>query len=371
MELRTLKEKILVINLMHIGDLLLVTPVLRALRSQYLDAYIALLADKKLEDLVRLNKNIDELIVIDKKGYHNTPFRYLEFIGQIRHKNFDIVINLHANERASFIAALSGGKKIIGYSTLGPGLFFDKVVPNRKAIKHQVHAHFDVLWEGLAIHDFGDRGIEMWLDEAAENTANTIWGDAYGNKPEEQLTKVVGLNIGASWPTKRWPKESYARVAERLLDKGYGVAFFGGPMDVALVEETLALMNQPRQHPLLKVFTGKMSLMELAALLKRCAVLVTNDSGPMHIAVAMKVPVVSMFGPSPVPGFYPYNDTSVVIKTSLFCHPCGKHQCPTKHECMWEIDVDTVFDYTIEQLEDPHTYTPGNYILPGKNNDVK
>lgn len=361
---------------MHIGDLLLVTPVLRTLRSNYPEAHIALLADGKLEDLVKYNQNIDELLVIDKKGYHNKLTNYLQFVGEIRSKKFEIVINLHANERASFLAAFSGGKKIVGYSTFGLGIFFDKVIENRKAIKHQVHSHFDVLRETLDITKIDDQGIEMWLDEKAEQRAEEIWNEAYPpiQSPLERggaiatgcvNLKVVGLNIGASWPTKRWRKEHYAEVADQLLDMGYGVAYYGGPMDVDIVRETIGMMRN-KEHLLLKTFTGKMTLLELAALLKKCSVLVTNDTGPMHVAVAMDVPLVSMFGPSPVPGFYPYNDKSVVIKSPLACHPCGKHQCPTEHECMWQIDVDTVMKYTLEQLENPQIYEAGSYIVPEK-----
>lgn len=353
------KQKILVINLMHIGDLLLVTPVLRTLRTNYPKAHIALLADGKLADLVKYNHNIDELISIDKKGYHNKLTTYLQFVKEIRQQKFDTVINLHANERASFIAALSGAKTIVGYSTFGLGMFFDKVIENRKAIKHQVHAHFDVLRETLGISSFDDRGLEMWLDDRAEKRASEIWQEAF---PRMQ-GKVVGLNIGASWETKRWRKEHYAKLADELLDKGYGVAYYGGPMDVDIVEETIGLMRN-KQHEALATFTGKMTLLELAALLKKCNVLVTNDTGPMHVAVAMNVPLVSMFGPSPVPGFYPYSETSIVIKSPMHCHPCGKHQCPTKHECMWQIGVDTVMKYTIEQLEDPRRYEKGSYITP-------
>ena len=346
---------------MHIGDLLLVTPVLRTLRTNYPQAHIALLADGMLADLVKYNQNIDELIAIDKKGYHNKISTYFSFAQEIRKQKFDIVINLHANERASFIAAYSGAKKIVGYSTFGLGIFFDKVLENRKAIKHQVHSHFDVLRETLGITEMDDRGIEMWLDEEAEERAESIWSEAFGGKSQ----KVIGLNIGASWPTKRWRKEYYAEVADRLLDMGYGVAYYGGPMDVAIVSETIDLMRN-KEHLLLRTFTGKMTLSELAARLKKCSVLVTNDTGPMHVAVAMNVPLVSMFGPSPVPGFYPYNDKSVVIKTPLTCHPCGKHQCPTKHECMWGIDVDTVMKYTLEQLENPQRYEAGSYVVPQK-----
>ena len=104
-------KKILVINLMHIGDLLLVTPVLRTLRTNFPNAHIALLADKKLAALVQYNKHIDECLLIDKKGEDNTLPNFVRFIRKIRRKHFDLVINLHRNERASAIAAFSGAKK--------------------------------------------------------------------------------------------------------------------------------------------------------------------------------------------------------------------------------------------------------------------
>lgn len=331
---------------MHIGDLLLVTPVLRTLRTNFPHAHISLLADAKLADLVRLNHNIDELITIDKKGYHDKFLNYMRFIGEIRHRNFDLVINLHKNERASFIAALSGAKKIVGYSTFGPRLLFDKTIENRKRSKHQVHAHFDVLKETLGITNIDDRGIEMWLDEAAEATAAAIWSQAFPD-----IKPVIGLNIGASWPTKRWPKEYFAKLADRLVDHGFAVAYFGGPMDVEIVDQAIGLMKH-KDHPQVVKLTGKVSLMELAALLKKCTVFVTNDSGPMHIATAMNIPLVSMFGASPVEGFWPYNDISIVMKTPLSCHPCYKHTCKLGGlECMYAITVDQVFATTLSQVK--------------------
>lgn len=346
-------NRILVINLMHIGDLLLVTPVLRTLRTNFPAAHVALLADAKLADLVRLNQNLSELITIDKKGHHDKLLNYLRFIGGIRQQKFDLVINLHKNERASFIAALSGAKKIVGYSTPGPGLFFDKVIENRKREKHQVEAHFDVLRETLGITNIDDRGIEMWLDETAEKSAERIWQQAFPANP-----RVIGLNIGASWPTKRWPKEYFAELADRLIDQGFGIAYFGGPMDVEIVDQAINLMKH-KNHPQVVRCTGKVTLMELAALLKKCRVFVTNDSGPMHIAVAMHVPLVSMFGASPVQGFWPYNDTSIVLKTPLPCHPCYEHSCKLGTlECMHAITVDEVLEHTVRQVENPHGLIP-------------
>lgn len=344
--------KILVINLMHIGDLLLVTPILRTLRSNYPTAHIALLVDRKLEDLVKYNINIDELITIDKKGYHNKISNYLQFICDIRRRNFDIVINLHKNERASFIAALSGADKIVGYSTFGPGLLFDQVVENRKKIKHQVHAHFDVLRETLGITDIDDRGVEMWLDKPTEDIAAQLWEQAF---PEQ--IPIIGLNIGASWPTKRWPRESFAQLADKLIDAGYGIAYFGGPMDEEIVNQAIDLMKYKDKAQVVR-FTGKVGLLELAALLKKCQVFVTNDSGPMHIATAMRVPVVSMFGASPVIGFYPYNDISVVLKSPLPCHPCYKHECNIGLECMYSISVNDVLKATLQQASSPYSSIP-------------
>lgn len=340
--------------MMHIGDLLLVTPVLRALRTYFPQAHLALLTDSKLADLVRLNHNIDELLTIDKKGYHDKLINYIKFIGEIRNRNFDLVINLHKNERASFIAAFSGAQKIVGYSTWGPGLLFDQVLDNRKRQKHQVHAHFDVLKETLGMTTFDDRGIEMWLSEEAQAKADEIWKKSF---PDGSRT-IIGLNIGASWPTKRWPKEYFAELADRLVDEGYGIAYFGGPMDVEIVEQTIDLMRH-KQNPHVVQLTGKVSLMELGALLKKCRVFVTNDSGPMHIATAMKVPLVSMFGASPVQGFWPYNDISVVLKTPLPCHPCYKHSCKLGGlECMYAISVDTVFEATLRQVVEPYGDIP-------------
>ena len=345
--------KILVINLMHVGDLLLVTPVLRTLRTNYPEAHIALLADSKLRDLVRLNKNIDELIEIDKKGYHNSLINYLRFVFAIRRRRFDLVINLHANERASFIAAFSGGKKVVGYASFGLGILYDFCMKNRKAVKHQVHSHFDLLKEGLGIKRMDDRGIEMWLDEESLASADQLWAKAFSNchgeHSEAICPPVIGLNIGASWPTKRWPKEYYAELADRLLEKGYGIAYLGGPMDEEIVQEAISLMKH-KDSPHIGVFTGRMTLMELETVQKKCTALVTNDSGPMHVATAMNVPLVSIFGPSPVTGFYPYNKTSIVVKTPIHCHPCFRHHCDTL-ECMYAITVDEILERTLAMVE--------------------
>ena len=169
-------SKILVINMSQLGDLMLTTPVLRTLRTNYPNAHLALLADKRAADLVQYNKHINECILIDKKDADDRLVNFLKFIFRIREKNFDLVINLHRNERASAIAAFSGASKIVGYSKPGFSIFFDKVMPNpsiarhiKKGFKtqyvpgsqHQVKSHFDVLREAVGITNIDDGGLEM------------------------------------------------------------------------------------------------------------------------------------------------------------------------------------------------------------------
>lgn len=356
-------KNILVINLMHIGDLMLVTPVLRTLRANYPQAKLTLLADKKLRDLVEFNEHIDECLLIDKKGADDKLPAFIKFIGKVRAKKYDLVINLHRNERASALAAFSGAKRIVGYSKPGFSWFFDVVLPNKKAIMHQIHSHFEVLQKAAGVTKIDDAGLEMVLPPGAEEKAAALWQEnfAVGDK-------VIALNIGASWLTKRWIDDYFAQTADYYIEKGYKIAFFGGPMDTEIVDKTRSLMKLDSAEKV-KVFTGKVSLGELAALLKRCVLFITTDSGPMHVGVAMHVPIVTMFGASPVPGFYPYDEKDVLIKTPEKCHPCGIHMCPRKGPenlaCMKNIPVTEVTRYADELLA-KYQDDVGNLPAPAK-----
>lgn len=348
-------KNILVINTMHIGDLMLVTPALRTLRANYPKAHIALLTDKPLADLVRCNENIDECILIDKHGRDKGILALVRFIRQIRKRHFDLVINYHRNERASAIASFSGGKKIVGYAQPFFHRFFDHWMPNlamadtpKDKVMHQTLCHLKVLQEAAGCTKLDDRGLEMWLPPEEEKKASDLW-----QKEFAEGDRVIAFNIGASWMTKRWIDAYFAECADRFIQEGYHIAFLGGPTDVAIVKACIEKMKE-KDSPKVHVFTGKVSLTVLAGLLRRCCLFLTTDSGPMHVGVAMNVPIVTMFGASPVPTFYPYDGKDIVIKTPESCHPCGIHDCPKKGEdhmaCMKHIPVDVVMKYSEELL---------------------
>ena len=341
-------QNILVINLMHLGDLMLVTPVLRTLRRAYPAARITLLADRKLADIVQENRNIDACLLIDKKGADSSLLGILRYAWRLRRNRYDLVVNLHRNERASALAALSGGKKIVGYAKPGFSLLFDHVSPDQHMIMHEIHSHYAALRAAGVIENPDDAGLEMWLSPAAEEEAQRLWAAHF--RPED---RVIALNIGASWRTKRWEDSYFAQVADTYLARGYHIAVMGGPMDVEMVDACRRQMRE-RENPRLHIFTGQVSLGVLAGLLRRCILFITTDSGPMHIGVAMRVPVLCMFGASPIPGFYPYDARSISVRAPVPCHPCRLHECPLGTEeqmkCMKQMPAELILTYADQML---------------------
>ena len=341
-------RNILVINLMHLGDLMLVTPVLRTLRHNYPAARITLLADRILADIVQENAHIDECLLIDKKGRDRSFLGIMRFARRLRKRKYDLVVNLHRNERSSALAALSGGKRIVGYTKPGFSLLFDHVSPDQHMVMHEVHSHYAALRAAGIIGEIDDAGLEMWLPPAAEAEAAQLWAAHFA--PED---KVIALNIGASWRTKRWEDGYFAQVADTYLARGYHLAVMGGPTDVEMVAACRAQMRE-KDHPHLHIFTGQVSLGVLAGLLRRCILFITTDSGPMHVGVAMNVPVLCMFGASPIPGFYPYDERSISVRAPVPCHPCRLHECPLAEaeymKCMKQMPPTLILKYADQML---------------------
>ena len=229
---KELYQNILVIHLMHLGDLMLGTPVLAALRQQYPAARITLLADKKLADVVAANEHLDECLLIDKKGADGGILGILRYAMRLRKNHYDLVINLHRNERSSALAAFSGGRRIVGYAKPGFALAFDHVSPSQNQVMHEVHSHYAALRAAGVLNADGTAGLEMWIPPAATEEAERLWQAHFA-----PTDKVIALNIGASWATKRWIDVYFAVVADTYLRRGYHIAVMGGPMDREMVEE--------------------------------------------------------------------------------------------------------------------------------------
>ena len=301
-----LKNKHIVVTfLMHLGDLILITPFLQVLRRHAVGSDITLVVDTKLADVVCYNPNIDHLCCIDKKGKDDS-IGALWRIGRSLHgEHPDILINLHPNERTSFLATAVQAKNFVGMSHFLARPFMDTYTRLDRRTLHAADMYMDVLAQ-LGIEDRANEGLQIFTCPEWETRAAGFLSQAGLAKGQP----LIGFNIGSAVPQKRWPPVRFAAVADHFSSQGYRTAFFGGPMDRDMVNEAVSYM---KSKPI--ICTGEFSLGELAAAIRRCSLFITNDSGPMHVAVSQQVPLVALYGPSN-PKFYgPYTEKAIVLES--------------------------------------------------------
>lgn len=296
-------KRILVTFLMRLGDLALITPFIHALRKAAPNAHIAFLADEKLKDVILHNPNLDEVITIDKMGRDNSMLALMACARRLSAMHFDVLINLHPNERCSFICALTK----VGYRTgTSHGLFkgfWDKWLPLDRSISI-ADMYLKVLQE-LGVEQPEHNGLEIFTSEKDQEGAADFWR-ANGVFATD---KLIGFNIGSSLSAKRWPPERFAQVADYFALKGYKPVFFGGTMDEEFVDKAVGTMQAT---PI--VATGELALGELAIAMTRCSLIITNDSGPMYVALSQKLPVVGLYGPSVPQSFEACRNLEVAVK---------------------------------------------------------
>lgn len=328
-------KKILVTFLMHLGDLTLTTPFIHALRKAAPDAHITFLADEKLKDVVLHNPYLDEVITIDKKGRDNSLLALAACARRLSKMDFDVLINLHPNERCSFICALTKARVRAGTTHTLFKFLWDVFTPlDRK--KHAADMYLDVLAQ-LGAEKLEHNGLEIFPSEEHLRQAEEFWR-GHG---VFQSDKLVGFNIGSAVVTKRWAPERFAKVADTLAAQGYKPVFFGGTMDEEMVQEAVSFMQTT---PV--VATGAFTIGGLAAAMRRCSLIITNDSGPMHVAISQKVPIVAMYGPSHPDLYGPYTDNAAIVTAVPPCQGCAaamKHKC-SDMQCMTRLTVEQVVE---------------------------
>ena len=299
-------KRIVVTFLMHLGDVILTTPFLEVLRKAAPHSHITYVIDEKLQQVMEYNPNIDELIVVDKKGRHNSISGLNEIAREINAKGKpDIVINLHPNERTSYLAWKIHAPITTGMSHFLFRPFMTKYTRLDRKTRHAADMYINVL-EQLGVTDISNSGLHIETCEAWRREAQ----DFYASHGLTDSDTLIGFNIGSAVPEKRWPAERFAHVADHFGRLGYKTVFFGGPMDLEMVQP---VVEQMETKPI--VATGKFQLGPLAAAMSRCNLLITNDSGPMHVGISQKVPIVALYGPSN-PFFYgPYQAHAIVLET--------------------------------------------------------
>ena len=195
-----------------------------------------MLVDEKLKDVVLFNPYLDEVITIDKKGRDNSILALIACARQLSKHNFDVLINLHPNERCSFIDALTSVKLRTGTTHSIFKWRWDVFTPLDRSM-HAADMYLDVLTQ-LGVKNLTHNGLEIFPGERHIEEANTFWKE-HGVTPED---KLIGFNIGSAVVTKRWAPERFAEVADHFANSGYKVVYFGGAMDEEMVQDAVSVL---------------------------------------------------------------------------------------------------------------------------------
>ncbi len=351
-------ERILVVKAAGIGDLLLAVPALRALRARFPEATIDLLVTPKCESLLQSCSYVDHVFVIPTEGMQNKIViseikPLLQLLRQLRSRQYDLLVNLYHlfSNRGAFrfrlLLQAVGAKFSIGRNTDGRGTFYDAWIDDSWedpafASRHEADLNLDVV-RLLGAEDPGE-GLEFPVHE--ENRAALTEVLEQEGIRETRALRIV-LNPGGDAVYKRWPAEYFARLADLLIEKtGAEVLVVGGKKDRPVIERVLSQMER---HAI--DLTGKLTLPELAALFSTSDLMVTNDTGPMHLAVAVGIPVVALFGPGKPGRYGPYGGAGRhhLLYHPVVCSPCTNFECRDR-DCLWSIRPEEVFEKVEEIL---------------------
>ncbi len=342
--LATEPKKILVIQTAFLGDAVLTTPLLGALHERFPKSRLSVLCTPEILEVFERHPAVSETILFDKRGKDRSLSARLSLIRRLKTSRYDLAIIPHRSVTSALLARLSGIPRRVGFSASQGRWFLTDVVPFQWGV-HDVDRNLAL----LKVFGVQNPNGELWLKpepESVERIHSKL--QKAGVKPSD---KLVGINPGSVWATKRWMPEGFAAVADRLIrELGAKVVFIGGPKDKETMQRITSLMKEQPIN-----WVGETTLKELIATISRCQTFLTNDSGPLHMAVASRVPTVALFGPTTKElGFFPYGTGHRVIEKELPCRPCGLHgadQCPLGHfQCMKLITPEEVFEAVKEKL---------------------
>ena len=321
-------NRILVIKLRAIGDVLLSTPVVQNLHDHFPLAQIDFLTDKFAAEVVIGNPWVSNVLTFDRKNDSSVGM-----IRQVREKKYDLIIDLFSNPRSAIITRLSGARFRAGFPFRWRKYAYNIIIPPRAGNIHNIDFNLDALrrLDIPVLHFQPYFPLEGWAKQFA---AEWFRGENLDGK------QVVGLNPSGGWYTKRWGLDHYARLGD-LIGQRYGASIIvlWGPGE----EDDARFIQQRMKIPAQVI--PKTTLSQLGAIIHRCAFIVSNDSGPMHIAASLGIPTLGIFGPTNPLQQGPYGINHRWVRNEeLDCLECSLTACPIGNICMTQLEVERVLD---------------------------
>lgn len=328
-------RRIVVLKPGPIGDFLHSLPAVEAIRAAFPESRISVVTGPENGDLVEAHPGVDERIYIPAHLFRGDVCGLLRFIRQVRATRADLFVDLKSNARSVLLGSLSGAGRVLRYRKqrpVGPG-------------KRRLHAVENLLETVVPVTGpVSSPDFRVYLrkedDEAAEAYCRSI---GVGATACDGSGPLVAFNPNVSIPgsSRHWPPDYFTRLGDRVAGElGATVVLIGGPGDRAYCDSIAASMARKPA-----VSAGVLTLGQTGALLRRCRVLVTGDTGPMHLAAAVGTKTIALFGSMDHRRAGPYGDGHVVIRKELWCAPCEKKICPLgTTQCMKDITVDEVFE---------------------------
>ena len=359
--------RILIIRLDRLGDVILSTPVLDALRRKFPHAFIAMMVRPACREVLEGNPHLNEVIVYEKEGAHRTIRGTIRFARALRRDAFDAALVLHPSNRSHWIPWLAGIPSRIGYDRKSAWLLTHRL-PHRKQEGEQHEARYAL--DMLQV--FGVTPPPAWSPGATHVTARTGRSEAgggaqpfvpihpeaakridalFGQRAIQSTERLVAIHPSASCVSKRWMPQRFAEVADRLIaEHGVRVCVIGDEAAGTHAQAMVGAMRRPALN-----LVGQVSVAELAALLKRCVLLISNDSGPVHVAAAVGTPVVDIFGRnqrglSPQ-RWGPLGEGHVVLHKEVGCVTCLAHNCDIDFLCLTSLSAEEVYRAAVTILE--------------------
>ncbi len=318
-----------------IGDAILSLPALRAIRTRYPEAEVAVLAKPWVSALYERERSIDRVIPLRGEPGARDWKAKARLIGQLRRERFDLAILFPNSFESAAVVRLAGVKQIVGYARDGRGFLLTDAIATPKPGEIPEHERFYYL-ELLRRARFIDSIPEVTairldgIDELRANGERRF--DSLGVK-----LPVIGVSPGAAFGSaKRWLPKRFAEVAARLAEKcGAAVAVFGSAPEQELCGEVARAAGG-------RSFAGETTLREFIGMTAACRMFLTNDSGAMHIASALGVPTATVFGPTNEKATGPLGASAIVVREPVDCAPCGLRECPIDHRCMTRVTAERV-----------------------------